>query len=99
MDETQLVTDSAKALKPCAKRILRLPEVITKTGMSRDTIYRLGRLNKFPRPLSLTGARASGWLETEVDEFIRTRVVERDRTLSRERVTDSAEALQPCLAT
>ena len=54
-------------------RFLRLPEVLDRTGLSRSTIYvRLDR-GLFPRPVSL-GARAVGWLESEVDEWIRERI-------------------------
>ena len=55
-------------------RFLRLPEVLARTGLSRSTIYvRLGQ-GRFPRPVSL-GARAVGWIESEVDEWIRARIV------------------------
>ncbi len=54
-------------------RFLRLPEVLARTGLSRSTIYvRLDR-GRFPRPVSL-GARAVGWIEAEVDEWIRERI-------------------------
>ncbi|MYA11702.1 MAG: AlpA family transcriptional regulator [Gemmatimonadetes bacterium] len=56
-------------------RILRLPEVQRRTGLSRSTIYvRLDR-GLFPKPVSL-GARAVGWIESEVDEWIRERIAE-----------------------
>ena len=55
-------------------RFLRLPEVLARTRLSRSTIYvRLGQ-GRFPRPVSL-GARAVGWIESEVDEWIRARIV------------------------
>ncbi len=57
-------------------RFLRLPEVQARTGLSRSTIYvRLGE-GRFPRPVSL-GARAVGWIESEVDEWIRERIASR----------------------
>lgn len=56
-------------------RFLRLPEVQDRTGLSRSTIYvRLGQ-GRFPRPVSL-GERAVGWVEAEVDEWIRERIEE-----------------------
>lgn len=54
-------------------QILRLPEVVARTGLSRTTIYRLAREDKFPRPVSL-GARAAGWPADEVAAWIETRV-------------------------
>ena len=56
-------------------RFLRLPEVQDRTGLSRSTIYvRLGQ-GRFPRPVSL-GERAVGWIEAEVEEWIRERIEE-----------------------
>ena len=56
-------------------RFLRLPDVQARTGLSRSTIYvRLGE-GRFPRAVSL-GSRAVGWIEAEVDEWIRERIAE-----------------------
>lgn len=60
---------SAPPAPESAAKILRLPEVIGRTGLRRDSIYRLGREGKFPRPLKIS-ARATGWLSTEIDEFV-----------------------------
>ncbi len=54
-------------------RFLRLPEVQRRTGLSRSTIYVRLDQGLFPRPVSL-GARAVGWLEAEVEEWIRERI-------------------------
>ena len=51
-------------------RFLRLPEVQARTGLSRSTIYVRLDQGRFPRPVSL-GSRAVGWIEAEVDEWIR----------------------------
>ncbi len=56
-------------------RFLRLPEVQGRTGLSRSTIYVRLAEGRFPRPVSL-GARAVGWVEAEVDEWIRERIAE-----------------------
>ncbi|TAK90273.1 MAG: AlpA family transcriptional regulator [Burkholderiaceae bacterium] len=53
--------------------ILRLPAVKQRTGLSRSSIYALIKGGQFKAPISL-GARAVGWLETDVDEFITARV-------------------------
>ena len=50
--------------------ILPLPGVEARTGQSQSTIYRRLAGGSFPKPLSL-GARAVGWIESEVDEWIR----------------------------
>jgi len=56
-----------------ANVILRLPAVRSRTGLSRSTIYLRVANGTFPRPLSL-GARAVGWLEAEVEEWISGRI-------------------------
>ena len=51
------------------RRILRLPIVLDRTGLSRSTVYQRVTEGRFPRPVSL-GARAVGWIEAEVEEWI-----------------------------
>ncbi|MBM4263547.1 MAG: AlpA family transcriptional regulator [Deltaproteobacteria bacterium] len=53
--------------------ILRLPEVKRSTGLSRSTIYLRVAEGKFPKPVSL-GGRAVGWLEAEVQDWLRQRI-------------------------
>ena len=55
--------------KGMPKKILRLPVVLDRTGLSRSTVYLRVTEGRFPRPVSL-GARAVGWIETEVEEWI-----------------------------
>lgn len=49
--------------------ILRLPEVKSRTGLSRSSIYLRVSEGSFPRPVSL-GARAIGWVEKDISEWI-----------------------------
>lgn len=53
--------------------ILRLPAVKARTGLSRSTIYLRVATGTFPRPISL-GARAVGWLESDIQMWIDERV-------------------------
>ena len=55
-------------------RFVRRPEVVFRTGLSRSTIKVRMREGCFPRPV-LLGSRAVGWIESEVDEWIRQRIV------------------------
>ncbi|MFC6519268.1 helix-turn-helix transcriptional regulator [Undibacterium arcticum] len=55
------------------KIILRLPKVKERTGLSRSTIYALIKGGQFKAPISL-GARAVGWLESDVSDFIEARI-------------------------
>lgn len=54
------------------EKIIRLREVLDRTGLSRSMAYTLIEDGLFPRPVSL-GARAVGWLTSEVNEWIASR--------------------------
>jgi prophage regulatory protein len=56
-----------------ATAILRLPQVKVKVGLSRSSIYSAVAETRFPKPIRL-GARAVGWLESEVDEWVNKQV-------------------------
>jgi prophage regulatory protein len=43
------------------------------TGLSRSTIYLRVSQGTFPTPVSL-GARAVGWLEAEIQEWLQRRI-------------------------
>ena len=58
-------------------RFLRLPEVESRTGLKRDSIYRGAREGWFPRPIKIS-VHASGWLESEIEAFILARIAARD---------------------
>ena len=53
-------------------RIIRFPEVLGATQLSRATIYRLLGSGEFPRPIKLS-ERAIGWRRDEVETWIETR--------------------------
>jgi prophage regulatory protein len=52
-----------------AHRILRLPSVKSRTGLSRSSIYLRISENRFPKPVQL-GGRAVGWVEAEIDDWL-----------------------------
>ncbi|MYA59612.1 MAG: AlpA family transcriptional regulator [Chloroflexi bacterium] len=54
------------------RRILRLPEVLELTGLSRSTLYRRVEAGEFPQPVKLGGpnSRAVGWLEEDVSGWL-----------------------------
>lgn len=62
---------------PHSTRLLRLPEVMERTGFSRASIYRLGKLGKFPAQVRI-GPNTAAWVESEVEQFIADRIGERD---------------------
>ena len=62
------------ALRTMRTQVIRLPEVCKSTGLARSTIYKLVSEGTFPKPIKLT-SRSSGWLVSEVEEWITNRVV------------------------
>lgn len=58
-------------------KILKLKEVMSNTCLSRSSIYKYISEDRFPKPISL-GARAVGWIDTEIDDWILGRIAERD---------------------
>ena len=70
MDET----DRRVGRVAFGRRLLRLPEVMERTGVSKPTIYRLIKAGEFPKPVSL-GVRAVGWDAHSIDEWIEAREV------------------------
>ncbi|MFK5949320.1 MAG: AlpA family transcriptional regulator [Methylococcales bacterium] len=57
--------------------ILRLPDVIKITALSRSAIYDLIAKGNFPKQIKLT-SRSSGWIESEVLAWLDDRIAERD---------------------
>lgn len=55
------------------ERILRLTDVKARTGLSRSSIYLNISKGQFPKHISL-GARSVGWLESEIDAWIQSRI-------------------------
>ncbi len=60
-----------------ALRLLKLPEVIERTGLSRSTIYAQIAKGIFPR-LVKCSVRSSAWVEAEIDSWISSRIADRD---------------------
>lgn len=59
------------------KRILRLNAVKAYTGLSRSTIYDMMSKGLFPQKIDL-GANSVGWVESEISEWIDSRIKARD---------------------
>lgn len=57
------------------RTILRRKEVEKALGVSRSTIYRLVDSGELPPPIKLTAnGRSSGWLSTDVQQYIDNRI-------------------------
>ena len=68
-------------------RLIRLPEVLSRTGYGRTSIYRKMEEGTFPKCLKLGppmedltqfDSRAIAWIENEVDQWVESRIEERD---------------------
>lgn len=51
-------------------RILRLPTVLNRTGLSRSTLYRKMGNGSFPKNVAIS-TRCTGWRESAVNVWIR----------------------------
>ncbi|ECC9616263.1 AlpA family transcriptional regulator [Salmonella enterica subsp. enterica serovar Orion] len=59
------------------KSLIRLTEVLKRTGFGKAWIYRLISEGRFPAPVKI-GVRAVAFIESEVDEWIQS-VIETSR--------------------
>lgn len=59
-------------------KILRFKQVAALVGLGKTSIYRKVQEGTFPKPIKLGSPRASGWLSTEVYDWIDEQV-ERSR--------------------
>lgn len=59
-----------------ADHVLKRPTVQMRTGLSRSTIYLMMSQGRFPKPIPL-GARAVGWIESEIDVWLESRKAQR----------------------
>ncbi|WP_339677944.1 AlpA family transcriptional regulator [uncultured Zhongshania sp.] len=51
------------------RKILRMPQVIDRVGLSKSSIYELIAKGRFPVQIKLS-ARSCGWLESDIDVWI-----------------------------
>ncbi|MGA3134024.1 MAG: AlpA family transcriptional regulator [Terracidiphilus sp.] len=70
---------TAQVKRPCSTRFRATTNVLDRTGPSRSTVYQRVSEGRFPKPVSL-GARAVGWVESDIEEWI-SRQIENSRTL------------------
>jgi prophage regulatory protein len=60
-------------------KLIRLPEVLEKTGLTRTRLYVLIAKNQFVQPVKLSEAgRAIAFPESEVDAWISDRMAQRE---------------------
>lgn len=59
------------------QKLVRLPEIIARTSLSRSTIYEMMALGRFPRPVKLN-LRSNGWIEDEINDWLDSRIADRE---------------------
>lgn len=52
-------------------RLLTMNEMIVKLGLSRTTIYRLGKAGRIPAGRRIAGTKLIRWSEVEIDQWMK----------------------------
>ena len=59
-------------------RLIRIKEVMYRTGLARSTIYKFMKLGKFPKQVPIGGLAL--WYEIEIDDWICQKIEFRDKS-------------------
>ncbi|WP_126969018.1 AlpA family transcriptional regulator [Xanthomonas sp. BRIP62411] len=70
-------TTNSPAPAPTPRRFLRIRDVMSRTGLSKSTIYTKIRLKQFPAHVPL--GSISVWVESEISEWMDEQVAARDK--------------------
>jgi prophage regulatory protein len=76
-------------------KYLRIQQVMSRTGLSRATIYNMIKSGNFPPQTSL-GARAIAWLESEIEKWMENRktIIKTGRELRPGRIAATSKAIK-----
>ncbi len=58
--------------------IIKLPEVVRRTALSKASIYVFIKEGRFPKPIPL-GVRAVGFLESEINSWLSSQIEKREQ--------------------
>lgn len=64
------------AANPQPIKLIRLPEVVARTGMGKSSIWARAKAGTFPQPVKL-GPRTTAWVASEVDRWAADAVAQR----------------------
>ena len=78
MPSTQLPATN-RARRRRGLRILRRPAVLAKVQFCEASLDNAMEHDGFPRPIAI-GPRAVGWVEYQIDDWLETRIAQRDDT-------------------
>lgn len=57
--------------------LLRLPDVLARTALSRSSLYAAIAAGGFPKPVKI-GGRVNAWPDSEIAEWIAARMADRE---------------------
>jgi prophage regulatory protein len=57
-------------------KLIKISDVTSNLGLSKSHMYALIQRGKFPKPIKLS-ERSSAWLESEVNDWIESRISQR----------------------
>ncbi|HFB64602.1 MAG TPA: AlpA family transcriptional regulator [Aeromonadales bacterium] len=60
-----------------SKKIIRLPEVLEITNLSKGSIYLKMKNKEFPQSVAL-GPNSVGWIESEIQDWVKSLIEKRD---------------------
>ena len=61
-------------------KLIRIKDVVAKTGISRSYVYELCKQGLFPRKVELIpGGSSVAWVEDEINKWIEGRIKQRDQ--------------------
>lgn len=72
MQISKTTATTASPLSGAPSRMLRLPEVMKRVGLSRSSLYAMAQAGTFPKQRRLT-PKSVAWLEDEVETWISSR--------------------------
>lgn len=75
-------------------RLIRLREVLNKTGLSKATLYRLIAAGEFPASIQIS-SRTVGWEESLVDEFLMRKVSQSNFNREQAEIKNSPHYVTP----
>jgi|GEM_PF-623760 prophage regulatory protein len=56
--------------------IQRMARVSQRVNLAQSTVFKMVAEGKFPKPFSINGGKATGWLSTTVDQWIMKRALD-----------------------
>ncbi|WP_208858464.1 helix-turn-helix transcriptional regulator [Vreelandella nigrificans] len=62
-------------------KLIRIKDVMERTGLARSTIYKYISLGQFPPSIKL-GTRAVAWVESEIEAWINDSIKRRDEVVA-----------------